>query len=232
MSGLSNNSDTCCTNPKQESKTDVTNLTNITNLTNTTDTTFVNMSMTKANKILNKLREKGTKSKPSRYTTFTEKKYSFQVNLLNYDKGVCATRTNDIEVKFNDDLRKKILIEKWKNRLFELNIKYKIHEILSEIEICKIERNMCDEILAECKSTMLHTMKTLPVSMDAVKSSEKKYDFNWDVTPFDVSAIKLRMSELDRKISKLESKRDDLNIQNTFSLELTQKEKEYANLDY
>lgn len=196
------------------------------------ETKTYTMSMTKANKVLTRLREKPEKGRKSRYSSFsTEKTYSIEINLLSFKHDTTNDQLKDIQEKFNNALAKKTLVEKWKNRLFELNVRYGLHAVMSSIDMLKEEKSSLNEILTEHQSSRFIPLEQAVVSMKAVESIDKKYDFKWQVSPFNVNAIKKRVADINKQISKLEDERDNLNIQNSFSIELTAKEREFADLE-
>ena len=200
--------------------------------TDVQETKTYTMSMTKANKVLSRLREKPEKGRKSRYSTYsTEKTYSIELNLLSYKHDAVSDQLKDIQERFNNVLAKKTLVEKWKNRLFELNVRYGLHAVMSNIDMLKEEKSSLNEILTEHQSSHFIPLEQAVVSMKAVDSIDKKYDFKWQVSPFNVNAIKKRVVDINKKISKLEDERDSLNIQNSFTIELTSKELEYADLE-
>jgi hypothetical protein len=86
--------------------------------------------MTRANKILIRLRD----------APFERNTYRLDISLLTYDTTQTQAQLYEIKTKFDTSLRKRVFIEKWRNRLFELNIRYGLHTILSEIDLLKKER--------------------------------------------------------------------------------------------
>jgi hypothetical protein len=54
--------------------------------------------------------------------------------------------------------------------------------------------------------------------MDAVKTSEKKYEFKWEVGVFDEAEVKARVNEINKRLTILDDQKDDLSIKNTFSI--------------
>lgn len=190
------------------------------------------MSMTRANKILGKLRDVPGKSKKTKHYTYTtEKVYSTEVNLLTYSYNSTRDMLKEIQENVETKLARSILIEKWKNKLFELNIRYGIHEVMSQIELLKEEKTVFSEILAEYQATRFIGLDQVHTSILAVTSSDKKYEFKWQVSPFDINSIKKKLVTIGKQINKLEAQRDELNIQNSFTVELDPTEREFADLE-
>lgn len=190
------------------------------------------MSMTRANKVLSKLRENPQKGFPkNRYSYSTGKKYSMEVKVLSFDADTFKEQMNEMREKFNDGLTKKKLIEKWKNRLFALNVRYGIHDIMSDIDILKDERNALNEVVVENNTTHFVSPEQVVSNINTVEKSERKYDLKWDASPFNMSLVKKRIADINKRIGTLEDERDNLNIQNSFSIDLTPKEMEFADLE-
>ncbi len=192
-------------------------------------------SMTRANKLLAQLREGSsssvTRTRRSRYLMPTTATYHKEVNLLYYtDAAQLAAQLNGIRAEFNSKLLKKKLVEKWKNRLFELNIRYGLHSLLSKIELLQQEKTMCTELLQSLIDNNCVTAESAKVSMDAVRTSEKKYDFKWNVGAFEQDVVKSRLQEISKELSNLDEMKDKLNIENSFSIDLTDEERAMLNI--
>lgn len=186
------------------------------------DSKTVTMSMTKANKILTRIRERPEKNRKSRYSSYMpDGKFSIEIDLLSYNAESIKERLKEMQDKFDESLMKSCLVEKWRNRLFELNVRYGIHAVMAEIDLLKEEKSSLTNILNEHQSKYFTTFEIAEKSMNAVMTSDKKYEFKWNVSPFDITKIKNRIAAINKKVGKLEEKRDDLNIQNSFTLELT-----------
>jgi hypothetical protein len=157
--------------------------------------------------------------------------YGIEVGLLMFSENTVNEKLAEIREKHKTTLLKKILVEKWKNRLFVLNIRYGINDILSELEILKQEKTMLNDILDNYKHKNYERLLDVQSSMHSVKDSENKYNFRWQIGAFYVEEIKSRLSNISKRMSSLDDKRDTLNIQNTFSIELTDKEWEYLDIN-
>jgi len=185
-------------------------------------------SMTRANKLLAQLREGPVVGNGRRSRYCSSCVYHKEVSLLgNY--GI-EERLNEVLSAYNDKLTKKKLVEKWKSRLFELNVRYGISKVLSEIELLQQEKNMITEVLEELDNNNCVSLASAKVSMDAVQNSDKKYEFKWNVSPFSRDNLKVQLNEIARKLSNLDDTRDKLNIENSFSIELNDAERRLLNL--
>ncbi len=193
-------------------------------------------SMTRANKLLAQLRESSSSSKlrSNRRQYCSELKnsvYHRDVSVLNFNGvDVLNSQLVDIQRAFDGNLLKKKLIERWKNRLFELNIQYGIHKILGDVDCLHHEKSMLTEVLATIIDKQCINVDSLLVSMENVRSSDKKYDFRWNVSSFDKDTINTRLKEISKELSKFDELKDRLNIQNNFSIELTPDERMLLNI--
>jgi hypothetical protein len=198
------------------------------------DVRMVTMSMTRANKILIRLREAPVKiAKKSRYSYIesSTNKNGMEIGLLTYDKEKTAQQLAEMRETYEASKLKRELLEKWRNRLFEMNIKYGLHSLLSEIDLLKKERTDINQILSEYHTEHYTPLSQAIVSMDAVKTSEKKYEFKWKVGAFDEAELKKRVSNINKQLAILDNRKDDLNIQNTFSIQLNEQERDLVDLD-
>lgn len=193
-------------------------------------------SMTRANKLLAQLREGSSTSvvpRRGRYTGYSSGSSSYhkEVGLLFYtDETQLNNSLQEIRTNFEERLLKKKLIERWKNKLFELNIHYGIHKVLSNIDILQQEKSMVTEALQATKDNNCITVPSVVVSMNACRDSEKKYDFRWNVGAFEQDELNKRLKEISKEVSKLDELKDKLNIENSFSIDLSTSERALLNI--
>lgn len=157
-------------------------------------------------------------------------KYHQEVSLLCHNLDTLNKQLDDIRVEFNTKILRDKLVEKWKNRLFELNVRYGIHTLLSNIDCLQKEKNLITEVIQSIVDNNCVSVESAKISMDAVSTSEKKYDFKWNVGAFEQDALKSRLKEISKEISKYDEMKDKLNIENSFSLDLTKEEKDILNI--
>lgn len=185
--------------------------------------------MTKANKLLVQLRTTGHGTMPckGRYSSVSTDVFYREMSYLNSIDNLKAS-LEQIRKKFNNKLLGKKLMEKWKNKLFELNIRYGIHTVLSTIDLLRHEKNMISEVL-QAEADASNNFVDIDVAiagMDAVHTSERKYDFKWKVSAFNRCDFEKRLKDISKEISKLDELKDRLNFENTFSIELSAEERD------
>lgn len=194
-----------------------------------TDEKTLTCSMTRANKILASLREPKAFKKNLYDRTSSSVTHGISINIMNYASADTQRKLNDITSNIRDVMVKRRLLEKFKNRLFTLNVRYNIHDILSEIEVLKAERDMLTNIIKDYDNNNYMTMASAAINIEAIKSSDKKYEFKWNVSAFDLTSLKNQVKTITKRLSVLDEKRDSFNIQNSFTLSLT--DDEYIMLD-
>jgi hypothetical protein len=193
-------------------------------------------SMTRANKLLAHLREGSKSSIASKWSDYSDSKqdtWCKEVNLLHFESyEALDTQLATIRAKFLDKLRKTQLIEKIKNRLFELNIQYGINTVLSEIALLKSEKSAISNVIDEIQSKACISSETLKTSVELVKTNaaDKLYSYTWRVNAFHIGQLKDRLEIISKELLRLDELKDKLNIENSFSLELTDEEKAMLNL--
>jgi hypothetical protein len=196
--------------------------------------TRVSISMTRANKILMRLRENTERAPKVRSlygATNPTTEYGYEIDLLVYERVNDEARLADIKEKFEAKRIKKVLTDKWKNRLFSLNLRYGLHDVLSEIDALKSERTDLLDVIGQHKSNKYITLEAAEVSMKAVDNVTGKYTFKWKISPFDVKSMATRVVEINKQIGKLDDKKDAINISNTFSIDVTPAELKLLELD-
>jgi len=191
-------------------------------------------SMTRANKILSKVRElknecAGTKS-VSRYSD-PPTKYTINLSFLTYKQNQTEKTLDEIVNRFNHNKTLLRLFEKIKNRIFTLNIRYGIHDLLTEVDMLKHEKKELQNILNECNRFTARTLEDVKHTMEVLKNDDKKYEYNWSVIAFNPETIQEQVKAINKKLSVLDNKRDSINISSTFSIELTPEEYELLELD-
>ncbi len=195
-------------------------------------------SMTRANKLLAQLRESSSKSGERhtrrRFSSYTEPvtgNYHLEVDVLHFT-GVDTLNTQlaDMRSVFNGKLLKKRLVERWKNRLFELNIRYGIHTVLGNIDCLQQEKSMVSEALSAISDKRCISVNSLLVSMNAASTSDKKYDFKWNIGAFKQDDLNKRLKDISKELSKFDELKDKLNIENSFSIELLPEEMALLNI--
>lgn len=194
--------------------------------------TSITISLTRANKILAKLRQLASsdynpgRTSRRRYLPEQTKniQYGLKVKLLTFNEANTVNKIAEIRSVVNNKITLKNLIERWKNILFALNVKYTLHDILSELDCLNNERSVLIEILNESKDSEYRSLSDIMLSMEATKTSEKRYDFEWYVAAFDSDEIKKRVASIDKQIAALDDKKDRLNIENSFTISLSAEE--------
>ncbi len=177
------------------------------------------MSMTRANKQLIRLRDLVTEKSPS-YNTV----YGLETSLLTFDEATATKQLAEIRSSVEEYHTIRILTERWRNRLFEFNVKYGLHYILSEIDLLKKERTELKKIITDYEKSSYITLDSAQISMKAVKDAEKKFEFKWKIGAFDVDKLKERILAINKAVAILDDKKDDINIKNTFSIVLNDAE--------
>lgn len=193
------------------------------------DTKLITISMTRANKILAKMRD--TDKPTSKRLCYDIKlNYGMKVKLLSFNRDAIEAALKDMEKKVSEKLLKKSLVEKWKNRLFELNVRHGVNTILSEIDTLKYEVSTIKEILEEFKTHNYGSLGGVIAGMGSVANYEKRYDLEWNVTTFNANKLRERLAEIEKRLSELDDKKDKINIENAFSIHLTADELKLLNL--
>ncbi len=192
-------------------------------------------SMTRANKILTKLKEmsnnKTSMNRRGKYYTEPPITYSVEISFLTNRQNHVEKDLEQIRSAYNQVKLRKNLIEKIKNRIFVLNIRYGIHELLSEIDLLKHERTCLSDILDEYKRKKCRTLEDIKYTMDILKNDDKKYEYKWCVSAFDADELQDQIKNISKKISQLDDKRDTINISSTFSIDLSSDEYSLLELD-
>jgi len=188
-------------------------------------------SMTRANKLLGQLRSSSDIStKKHRHYTYgvPAGNYSAHTTSLSFDRQIVENEISLIKKEFNEKLVRTRLLERLKNKLFTLNITYGINDILSQISILQKEESLLAEILTSYKNEVHYDLDK--VERLVSYQPDKPSDMKWSVIAFDVGMLTDRRKSIKREILKLDEKKDMLNIQNSFSIELSPEEKELLNL--
>lgn len=192
-------------------------------------------SMTRANKILSKVRDlknehAGVTKSISRYAE-PPTKYTIDVSFLTYRQNQTEKILDNIVERFNKNKLLLRLFEKIKNRIFTLNIRYGIHDLLTEIDMLKHEKTELQNILNECNRKTASTLEDVKHTMEVLKNDDKKYEYKWNVIAFNPETLQEQIKVINKKIAVLDDKRDCINISSTFSIELTPEEYSLLELD-
>jgi hypothetical protein len=187
-------------------------------------------SMTRANKLLAQLRDAPETSHRSRRAYGEEDEYPGTVWL---EIGALTSSTDEqidsqlanMKSTFELTLLKRKLSERWKNRLFTLNIQYGISAVLSDLDLCRNEKDLITKLLRKLAKVRVFTLPEARASMGVVNGSEKKYDFAWNVSSFNKLELEERLRDIQRRVSALDDSKDLLNARNEFSIELTEAER-------
>lgn len=201
----------------------------------------VTVSMTRANKLLAKLRELG-KGAPETTSSLRNRAYGFpsscentshgvEVSYLTYNADKMNAQLAEIRKDFDERVAIKALTEKWKCTLFQLNIKYGIHDLLAEIDLLKMERSMLNDILRSNKTHRYQSEAAVIESHASVADYEKRWDMKWSVGAFDSDAVKANIREISCRLSTLDNKKDKLNIENSFTIDLTDDQRHLLNIE-
>jgi hypothetical protein len=189
-------------------------------------TNEITISLTRANKILAKLRTNDSKESP-----YADKeKFIVNVSLLTYDDQRLKNTARNLRIDFSNDILKHSLIEKWKNRLFETNIACGVNKVLSEIEALKYELKKINYALTFLKKSENIKVTEVESLITNVSSSEDKFTYGWSVKAFENDVFELRLKEINKRLSILDDKKDELNIKTKFTIELSEKELELLDL--
>lgn len=189
-------------------------------------------SMTRANKLLAQLRDSpktSSRTKSLRYSQPARGKYYKELSWLSNLDGF-ESSLQSVREAFELELTRKRLIEKWKNRLFELNIQYGIHSILSDVELLKLEKSELAEVASSAEESNSIPLESALISMEAVKDVERKFEYKWNVRAFTAESIDQRLKKLSKELSELDDRRDRLNASSTFSIKLTPEEMSILNI--
>lgn len=100
---------------------------------------------------------------------------------------------------------------------------------MTEIELLRAERQKLNEIIEDYGKHSYLTHEDVKRKMNLFKDAEHKYTLIWEVGAFDVNNFKTQVKALTKRIGVLDEKRDQANIQNSFTIDLTPDE--YAMLD-
>ena len=188
--------------------------------------------MTRANKLLAQLRDGSSHrtiapTRRYRYSSSPSAVYHKEVSHLTFtDVADLNSKLANVRNELNRKLLHKRLVEKWKNKLFELNVRYGIHAVLSNIDLLQQEKTLLSEVRQANADNNCVSVNAAIVSMNAVSSSEKKYDFKWNVAAFEQDDLEERLKMISKEISRLDELKDKLNIENSFSIELSAEERD------
>ena len=189
-------------------------------------------SMTRANKLLAQLRDgSGNRTvaptRRYRYSSSPSTVYHKEVSHLTFtDIADLNSMLANVHNDLNRKLLRKRLVEKWKNKLFELNVRYGIHVVLSNIDLLQQEKTLLSEVRQSNVDNNCVNVNAALLSMNAVRTSEKKYDFKWNVTAFEQNDLDEQLKMISKEISRLDESKDKLNIENSFSIELSAEERD------
>lgn len=182
-------------------------------------------SMTRANKLLSFIKEScsGNGGCSFRGPFALDITYT---SLSNISIDSLKTEVKAVSDNYHNVLKKRLLISKWKSKLFETNVKSGISDILAEIAHIKIKIQSIRAILDDARLHAVMSVDKAYNSMSNISTSDKKYDIRWRVTPFDLSDLKANLKSLENKLSKLDENRDILNSNSEFAIELSSDELE------
>ncbi len=189
-------------------------------------------SMTRANKLLARLRTSSDITPKSKIFSKGPLAiwYYHQINLLNYT-GM-DNLTKDLakaQNKIYSHISKQKLIARWKDRIFELNVKYGIHTLLSKIDLLQKEKSILSDIVNSMHSTNWVHVDTAR-NIEKVGTSDKKYDLQWNVAVFDAGSLEEKIRAISAEISELDDLKDRLNAASEFSLDLSKEDFELLSL--
>lgn len=189
-------------------------------------------SMTRANKILTAIRETKPATKKDRYSLYKDPtSYGIKITLASYSDADVKSKLDNIKEKFTEETIRRRLVAKLKNRLFSLNVRYGINDIMTEIELLRAERQKLNDIIEDYNKHTYLDYKDLKSKMDLFKNADHKYDLSWEVGAFDIGDFKNQVKALTKRIGVLDEKRDQINIQNSFTIDLTPEEYSMLDLD-
>lgn len=188
-------------------------------------------SMTRANKLLAQLRDGSSNrtvapTRRYRYSSSPSTVYHKEVSHLTcIGSADLNGKLDDIRNELNHKLLRKRLVEKWKNKLFELNVRYGIHTVLSNVDLLQQEKTLLSEVRQSNVDNNCVNVNVALRNMNAVSTSERKYDFKWNVAAFEQNDLDERLKIISKEMSRLDELKDKLNIENSFSIELSAEER-------
>ncbi len=197
------------------------------------NTTRYTMSLTKANKILNKLKSAAKDDKApghSRMYGATRKPIGVTTNMVHFDEADIRKRLADITEFNNNKILTKYLTEKWKNALFTYNIRHKINEILSEMEYLKYEKKILADILTDFKSQQYISLNDAEEKMKKLTDYAGKYEVSWAITDYSADQLTERIASIDKRLLELDTRKDFLNATKVFTIDLTEAERKLVGL--
>lgn len=197
------------------------------------DVKSITISMTRANKILSKLRQGQSAPKPNlcrAYYAQPVQSNCITVSILTFNKEDVTKKIEEKKHEVELSFTKKRLISKWKDKLFALNVHYGIHDILSEMELLNSEKSTLQGLIDEHQSGNYDNLEHVISSMKAVENYDQRYTMNWKVGSFDIENLKSRVLEIEKQLSQLDEKKDRMNIEKSFTIVLTTEEYELLNI--
>lgn len=192
----------------------------------------ITVSMTRANKLLSKLRDlsknspASTSSRRGIYYTSerASSKYGVETSYLTYNEKKLLDQLDLIRQEFIDKIDLVHLTERWKHMLFRLNIKYGIHEVLGKIDVLKIERSMLNAVLNSNTANCYQSADEVKSSYGRIADYAGKWDHKWSIGAFDSNTIRTKIADINKKLSFLDNEKDELNIRNSFTIKLSEKQ--------
>jgi thymidylate synthase len=190
------------------------------------------MSMTKANKILTKLRQMVSKPCANTIRHYGEepKKYSVKIPYIDYSLSTVQAKIDSIKKEFDQKMLVKKLLETWKCQVFALNIKYGIHEVLSDIDTLTSEKTILEEVLKDITKDGNKTLEQVEKQVSETQSYSNRYDMQFCISAFDEGKIRKRLSEINKTLNYLDEHKDKLNISKSFTITLEKAEADLVGL--
>jgi hypothetical protein len=195
------------------------------------------LSLTKANKLLSRLRNDAQSDvqlyggQPNKYLQPTTGQIITVVKGLGFDRDNVEKQHNDVYAMHKRAIIRKQLIEKIKKHIFIENISKGISDIMSEMECLNYESNNLKKVLATiAAANVCSLLQVINDIHDIPANHEKRFDISWNTSTFDVDRCRNRIEEIATRVNELDEQKDKLNINNTFSIKLSNEEKAILNL--
>lgn len=184
--------------------------------------------MTRANKLLNRLKESIKVPPVEKYRIGPVEKFHYEVSDMGFDESSARKALLDIQETFYYKLRTRRLINKFRNNLFTTNVKNNIHDVICEIDDLHTRLKDLETIYKSYDADYLTYDEAVRLSKTMTEMSKESHTYRSnviEVCAFDRSALKKTIQKLKARINNLEDKRDALNATTEFRIELDSHER-------